>query len=127
VTQGAKIIAAFVAGIALGGGAIPGLMAQTAKHPAYVVAELHVNDPAGFTNYVKQLPATLAAYHAKTLVRGLPDPREGAAPEGQVMILAFDSLQDANHWYGSPEHSKLIPLRQAAANTRLYIVDGVTQ
>jgi uncharacterized protein (DUF1330 family) len=125
--QSAKVLVAFLAGIAFGGGAIPALVAQTAKHPAYVVAEVHINDPAGFTNYVKQVPATLAAYHGKTLVRGLPDPREGAAPAGQVVILAFDSLQDANHWYGSLEYSKLIPLRQAAASTRLYIVDGVAQ
>jgi uncharacterized protein (DUF1330 family) len=118
--------AALAAGLAIGLWSIP-LKAQTAAHPAYVVAEVHVTDPAGFTEYVKQLPATLAPYHAKTLVRGLADAREGAPPEGQVVILQFNSLRDANQWYASPAYQAIIPLRQKSATTRVYIVDGLAQ
>jgi len=123
--EAAKLVLVLLLGAAIGAWAIPALRAQTAPHPAYVVAEVHVTDPAGFSEYVKQLPPTLAPYHAKTLVRGLADTREGAPPEGQVVILAFDSLQDANHWYESPEYQKIIPLRQKSATSRVYIVDGV--
>jgi uncharacterized protein (DUF1330 family) len=123
--KAAKFLLVLLLGVAIGAWAIPALKAQTAPHPAYIVAEVHVTDPAGFSEYIKQLPATFASYHAKTLVRALPDSREGAPPDGQVVILAFDSLQDANHWYGSPEYQKIIPLRQKSATTRLYIVDGV--
>ena len=120
-----RLVLALTTGIAIGAGAVPVLRAQTAAHPAYVVAEVHVTDPAGFTGYLKQLPATLAPYQAKTLVRALPDVREGAPADGQIVILAFNSLQDANHWYESPEYQKIIPLRQKAATTRVYIVDGL--
>jgi uncharacterized protein (DUF1330 family) len=106
---------------------VPALMAQTAAHPAYVYAEVHVTDPAGFSEYVQKLPATLAPYHAKTLVRGLPDTREGAPPDGSVVILAFTSLKDANDWYMSPAYQAIIPLRQKSATARVYIVDGVAQ
>ena len=125
--QTAKLVLTLVAGIVIGAGSIPILKAQTAAHPAYVVAEVHVTDPAGFMNYVKQVPGTLAAYHGKTVARALPDVREGRPPDGDIVIIAFDSLQDANRWYGSPEYSKLIPLRQQAATTRLMIVDGLPQ
>ena len=121
----AKFGLVLLTGIIIGARGAPLLMAQTARHPAYVVAEVHVTDPAGFTEYVKQLPATLASYHVKTLARGLPDGRQGAPPDGQVVILAFDSLQDANKWYESPEYQKIIPIRQKAAMTRVYMVDGV--
>lgn len=127
MNQTAKLTLALVAGIAIGAVGVPSLKAQPAAHPAYVVAEVHVTDPAGFTDYLKQLPATLAPYHAKTLVRALPDIREGASADGQIVILSFGSLQDANHWYESPEYSKLIPLRQKVATTRVYIVDGLAQ
>jgi uncharacterized protein (DUF1330 family) len=116
-----------LAGIAIGAWGVPALRAQTAGHPAYVYAEVHVTDPAGFSEYVKQLPATLAPYHAKTLVRGLADTREGAPPDGSVVILAFDSLKDANDWYMSPAYQAIIPLRQKSATTRVFIIDGVAQ
>jgi uncharacterized protein (DUF1330 family) len=122
-----KFAVTLLAGIAIGTWGIPALMAQTGAHPAYIVAEVHVTDPAGFTDYLKQLPATMAPYHVKTLARGLPDAREGTPPEGQVVVLGFDSLQDANRWYESPEYQKIIPIRQKAATTRLYIVDGLAQ
>jgi uncharacterized protein (DUF1330 family) len=114
-------------GIVIGAWGVPMLRAQTAAHPAYLVAEVHVTDPAGFTDYLSQLPATMAPYHVKTLARGLPDVREGTPPDGQVVILGFNSLQDANRWYESPEYQKIIPIRQKAATTRLYIVDGLAQ
>jgi uncharacterized protein (DUF1330 family) len=123
----AAFVLTFVAGIAIGAWGIPVLKAQSAAHPAYVVAEVHVTDPPGFSEYVKQLPATLARYHAKTLARGLPDAREGSPPDGNVVILAFASLKDANDWYASPEYQKIIPLRLSSATTRAYILDGLAQ
>ena len=125
--EAAKLVLALVLGVVIGAVAIPALRAQTAAHPAYIVAEVHVTDPAGFTNYARQVPATLAPFHGKTIARALPDVREGAPPNGDIVIIAFDSLQDANRWYQSPEYSKLIPLRQKAATTRLMIVDGMAQ
>jgi uncharacterized protein (DUF1330 family) len=127
VKQTAKVVMTLLAGVAIGAWGIPMLKAQTAGHPAYVVAEVHVTDPAGFTDYAKQVPATLAPYHGKTLARALPDVREGPPADGQIVIIAFNSLQDANHWYQSPEYSKLIPLRQKAATTRVMMVDGLAQ
>jgi uncharacterized protein (DUF1330 family) len=114
-----------LAGIAIGAWGIPALRAQTAPHPAYVYAEVHVTDPAGFSEYVKKLPATLAPYHARTLVRGLADTREGTPPAGNVVILAFDSLKDANDWYMSPAYQAIIPLRQKSSTARVFIIDGV--
>jgi uncharacterized protein (DUF1330 family) len=122
-----KLALAVAVGVAIGAWAVPALWAQTGAHPAYVVAEVHVTDPEGFGQYLKQLPATLAPYHAKTLVRGLPDAREGAPPDGNVVILAFDSLKDANDWYTSMAYQVIIPLRLNSAVTRIYIVDGLAQ
>ena len=117
----------FIAGIAIGAWGVPALRAQTAAHPAYVVAEVHVTDPAGFTNYVKQVPATLTPFHGKTIARALPATREGREADGDIVILSFDNLDDAKHWYDSPAYGKLIPLRKQSATTRLMIVDGVPQ
>jgi uncharacterized protein (DUF1330 family) len=125
--QIAKFSGVLLFGIVIGAWGIPALRAQIGRHTAYVVAEIHVTDPAGFMQYVGKVPASLAPYHARTLARALPDVREGAPPDGQVVILGFDSLQDANHWYSSAANNELIPLRQKSATSRVYIVDGLPQ
>jgi uncharacterized protein (DUF1330 family) len=122
-----KIVGALTLGIAIGAVAVPALRAQGAGSAAYVVAEMHVTDPAGFTQYMQREPATLGAFHGRVVARALPDVREGAAADGMVAILAFDSLQDANHWYNSPEYENLKLLRQQSAKSRLYFLSGIVQ
>jgi uncharacterized protein (DUF1330 family) len=123
----ATLALTFVAGIAIGAVVTPALNAQTAGRGTYVVAETHVTDPAGFTEYVRREPATLAAFHGRVVARALPDMREGTAPDGTVTIYAFTTPEDANHWYNSPDYTRLLALRQQAATTRLYFLTGVVQ
>ena len=121
----AKLLLALGAGVLIGALGVPELLAQTAGQGAYVVAETHVTDPAGFMQYVQRETATLAAYRGRVLARALPDVREGAAADGVVTLIAFASPQDANQWYNSPEYASLAALRQKAATSRVYIVSGI--
>jgi uncharacterized protein (DUF1330 family) len=123
----AVLILGIAIGVVIGAAGVPALRAQPARRPAYVVAEFHVTDPAGFTAYARAVPATLAPYHAKVLARGLPDMREGAPAEGQVVIIGFDSLLDADRSYDTPPYSDLIALRRKSAAARVYLVDGLPQ
>src|ERR1700676_556830 len=124
----AKIVIALFMGLAIGAVAVPGLQAQTqipAGQTTFVVAEMHVTDPAGFTDYMRREPATLAAFKGRVVARGLPDVREGAPPEGVATIYAFSDPEDANHWYYSPDYAKLLAARQQAAKSRVYFLTGV--
>jgi uncharacterized protein (DUF1330 family) len=114
-----------LAGFALGAGALGAVKAQGKKPPAYVIAEVEVTNPARFQQYVGKVPATLKPYHGKVLIRGKADAKEGAAPNGNVVVLAFDNLDDAEGWYSSAAYRQIIPLRQRSANTRLFIVEGL--
>jgi uncharacterized protein (DUF1330 family) len=116
-----------VVGIAIGAGGIGALKAQGTKKPAYVVAEVEVTDAAGFQAYAAKVPDTLKSYNARTLVRGKPEAKEGEPPKGSVVILAFDSMDDAQKWYSTPPYAPLIAERQKAANTRVYFVEGLPQ
>lgn len=122
----AAIILALVAGIAIGAWGIPSLRAQTgAPGGAYVIMETHVTDPPGFIQYVRQLPAALAAYHGRILARALPDTREGTPPDGDVTLIEFSTAQAANQWFNSPEQARVEALRQHAATSRVYVLNGV--
>ena len=41
------------------------------------------------------------------------------------MIIAFDSVEKAREWYDSPAYAAVRPIRQGAAKSRLYIVEGL--
>jgi uncharacterized protein (DUF1330 family) len=125
--QQAMLTVALVAGFALGAGVMNVLQAQGVRKPAYVVADVAVTDMAAFQAYTAKVPETLKPYNGRVVVRGKPEPREGAAPQGNIAIIAFDSLADAEKWYSSPPYGELIPERQKAAKTQLYIVEGLPQ
>jgi uncharacterized protein (DUF1330 family) len=95
-----------------------------ATTPAYIIAEVEVTDPAVFSEYVAKAGPTLAAYNARLIVRGKPHAKEGPQPVGEIVVVEFDSLADAERWYSTPPYRELIALRQRSANTRLFIVEG---
>jgi uncharacterized protein (DUF1330 family) len=91
----------------------------------YVIAEVEVTDPTGYQFYVDKVMPTLAAHHGKLLVLGKANAKEGPIPVGNIVVLEFPSLAAAEGWYHSPEYAEAIPLRQRAANSRLFIVEGM--
>jgi uncharacterized protein (DUF1330 family) len=125
----ATLALALIAGILIGVWGVPALKAQTGAQTggqgAYVIIETHVTDPPAFIQYVRQEPAALAAYHGRILARALPDAREGTPPDGDVAIIGFPSAQAANQWFNSPEQAKLAALRQQAATSRVYVLNGI--
>jgi uncharacterized protein (DUF1330 family) len=126
--QAALLGLAGFAGFALGAGVIEGLHAQANKPaPAYVVAEVEVTDPPVYAAYLKSALDSLAPYRARVVARGKPDVKEGAPPQGNIIMVAFDSVADAEKWYSTPPYKDLIAERQKSAKTRLYIVEGVPQ
>ena len=92
--------------------------------PAYLVAEVEVTDPAAFEAYVEKAMESLKPYNARVISNSRPDVKEGAPAQSHVIILAFDSMADAQKWYGSSPSKELIPERQKAARTRLYLIEG---
>ena len=102
------------------------LQAQTATTPqAYVVIEFTVKDAEGFKSYGQQAPATVAKYGGKFFVRGArSESLKGDVGKGPYVVLAFDSLEKAKQWAFSSEYAALIPLRDKAADTRAFIVEG---
>jgi uncharacterized protein (DUF1330 family) len=125
--QVSKFALTLLAGFALGASAIQGLQAQVQKKPGYVVAEVQVTDPPAFDAYAAKAVETIRAAGGRLLVRGKAEGKEGAPLQGNTVIIAFDSLADAEKWYNEPPYHPLIAEREKAAKTRLYIVEGLPQ
>jgi len=93
---------------------------------AYLIAEIEVVDAALFDEYRAQVPATIAAYGGKYIVRGgKTDVAEGDWRPNRLVVLAFPSLDQLKAWYDSREYAALKVLRQRAARTKAIMVEGV--
>ena len=94
----------------------------------YVIAIVEVTDPDGYAEYARRVPATIAKYDGRYLVRGgRTDIREGDWPGSRTVILEFPSLARALEWYESAEYSPLRPIRQANSIARIAFFEGVAK
>lgn len=93
---------------------------------AYVVVEVDITDPERFKDYQAMVPATIAAFGGKYLVRGGEvETLEGSWNPSRVVVLEFESVEQAKRWWDSDEYREARDLRQATANTKLIVVQGV--
>ena len=93
---------------------------------AYVIVEIEVTDPAGYEDYKKLAPASVAAYGGKFVVRGgAHETLEGAWRPQRLVVLEFPSIARARQWWESAEYRDAKALRQRTARTKMIVVEGV--
>jgi uncharacterized protein (DUF1330 family) len=121
-----KLALAVLSGIAMGVAGVTAIHAQQIKtQPGYVIAEVDVTDAAAMKKYGEKVADTMAPFNHHFVVRGgKPEALEGDQPKSIVMI-AFDSVEQAHAWYDSPAYQEIKPIRQSAAKSRIFIVEGV--
>jgi uncharacterized protein (DUF1330 family) len=122
-----KLALAVLAGVSIGVTCAEAIHAQQAKTPpGYVIAEVEVTDPATMQKYGEKVPETLAAFSHQYLVRSSKiQTLEGEPAKGGIVVIAFDSAEKAREWYDSPAYAAIRPIRQSAAKSRIFIVEGV--
>jgi uncharacterized protein (DUF1330 family) len=94
----------------------------------YIIAEVQVTDPERYEEYRRQVEGTIAAYGGRYKVRGgKSEGLEGDAPKGRLVVLEFDSYDQARKWYDSQEYAGPKALRQDTSVGRVILVDGYDQ
>jgi uncharacterized protein (DUF1330 family) len=121
-----KLALAAMSGVAIGAVGATVIHAQQAKTaPAYLIAELDVTDATTFQKYASGVPATIAPFSGRYLVRaGKTETLEGEPPK-RIVVIAFDSLEKARGWFDSPGYDAIKPIRHSSAMSRDYLVEGV--
>jgi len=115
-----------LAGIWMGAAAIQDHAVRTA--PAYVIAEVDVTDRAAMQSYGRKVPETLAPFEGRYryLVRdGKTWALEGEPPKG-IVVIRFDTAEEARRWYDSAAYAAIRPIRKRAATSRIFLVEGVS-
>jgi uncharacterized protein (DUF1330 family) len=93
--------------------------------PAYLIADIDVTDPDRYAEYVRRVPATIAAYGGKYLVRGGEvQVLEGERQPHRTVMLEFESVARAREWWSSDGYEELKPLRREASRASILLVEG---
>jgi uncharacterized protein (DUF1330 family) len=95
------------------------------KRPAYYIAEVEVTDPERLRPYSERVESTFAPFSGRYVVReGILMSLEGDAPKGRFVMIAFDTVEQAQAWYNSPAYAEIKPIRHNSAKTRVMILEG---
>ena len=93
---------------------------------AYVIAEVEVADPETFEEYRKLVPPTIEAFGGRYVARGGAVERlEGDWRPRRIVVIEFDDLERAKAWHASDLYAPAKALREASADTRMIVVEGV--
>src|SRR5450759_1645229 len=110
-----KLALPLFAGIIMGAMGPEALDAQTNTPPAYLIAEIQVNNADAFKEYASQAPAIIASFGGRYLVAGVKtEVIEGAPPAGRVVVIEFPSLEKALQY----ENSRIPNLTESESRTR---------
>lgn len=94
---------------------------------AYVVVDIHVQDPVRYEEYKRQAAPSVAAFGGRYLVRGgVVTKLEGDWTPGRFVILEFPSAARAKEWWGSELYAPIKAIRHATAKTSMILVDGAS-
>jgi len=116
-------------GIALGAAAFQVLHAQN-KPPVYVIVDIsEVTDPGGEKANTERTNSAAAAllteFGGRFLARtNQISALDGATPK-RILIIAFDSTEQARGWYNSPAQQQVNARRLKATKSRAFIVEGM--
>jgi len=92
---------------------------------AYLLVEVDVKDPKRYADYAAMVPASLTLYGGKFRVRGgAVETLEGEWMPPRVVIIEFESVEQAKRWWDSDEYREARNLRQAISETNMIVVEG---
>ncbi|MCH8873089.1 DUF1330 domain-containing protein [candidate division KSB1 bacterium] len=92
---------------------------------AYIIFDVEVTDPTLADDYLKLANESLVPFQSKTIVHGgMVEVLEGDWEPTTVVIVEFESMEQAQQWYMSPAYTKAKDILRRAASTNVILVEG---
>jgi uncharacterized protein (DUF1330 family) len=94
--------------------------------PAYLIADVEVQDAAGYEEYRQKAPATIAAYGGRYLARGgATEVLDGTWAPKRCVVLEFPSMAQLKTWWNSPEYVPVRAIRERTAKSSMIATEGL--
>jgi uncharacterized protein (DUF1330 family) len=75
---------------------------------AYLIVDIDVKNAAGYEEYRRQVPTTVAKYGGRFIVRGgTSETLEGDWSPKRVVVVEFPTMEALKRWYNSAEYRPL--------------------
>jgi uncharacterized protein (DUF1330 family) len=114
-----------VVGAALGGGVIQALHAQ-AKPPVYMIAINEVSDQEHYAKeYFPPAQKSVKDHGGEYVAAGPGTQVAGNLPNGQVVILRWESMQALRGWRNSRDFQTALEIGEKYAKFNIVAVDGL--
>lgn len=93
---------------------------------AYIIADVTVTDAEKMANYREWSTKAMQEHGAKVLVRGgAIEVLEGPWNPTRLVVMAFDTVEQAKAYYNSQTYTHARSLREGAGVMRMVVVEGV--
>jgi uncharacterized protein (DUF1330 family) len=93
----------------------------------YIVAEVKVHDADAMARYRLLSQAAVEQYGGRFLVRGgASEILEGKwSPPQRMIVVEFDSVDQAKHFYDSSEYQAARKVREHVAEMNMLVISGI--
>lgn len=92
----------------------------------YVLMDVEITDQGAFDAVVERAPEIVGEHGGKFLVRGgATEVLQGDWTPHRLVIVAFDSVEQAKAWWNSPGHTELRSMFDRCSRTTATVAEGV--
>jgi len=91
-----------------------------------IIVDIEVLDPVRYEDYKRLASAAIAAYGGRYLVRGgKNEVLAGEWTPRRLVVLEFDSVDQAKTCFASPEYAEAKTVRDLCARANMIVVEGI--
>ena len=91
-----------------------------------IIVDIEVLDPVPYEDYKRLASTAIAAYGGRYLVRGgKSEVLAGDWTPRRLVVLEFDSVDQAKTCFTSPEYAEAKKVRETCARVNMIVVDGI--
>ncbi len=98
---------------------------------AYIIFDVELTDPTfedstAADDYLKLANESLTPFQSKTIVHaGALEVLEGDWEPERVIVVEFESMEQARQWFMSPAYTKAKDILRRGASSKVILVEGV--
>jgi uncharacterized protein (DUF1330 family) len=95
--------------------------------PAYLIADIDVNDAEGYARYRDLTTPIVACFGGRYRGRGgAHEVVEGDWKPNRLVVIEFDDIESARAFWSSEEYQAAAEVRRSASVGSLVLVEGAT-
>ena len=93
---------------------------------AFIIVDIEVLDPGPYEDYKRMASASIAAHGGRYIARGgETEVLDGTWTPRRLVILEFDSVEQAKAWRNSPDYAEAKKVRDTCARMNMIVVQGL--